>query len=89
MAPAPVKDSGSGAVPREARICSSGPERRQPPGMSGMQASAMPIRDRCRGLQPKAMRIKKLTEVSSRKSIVSANRDNEPVASATPNSTAK
>ena len=59
------------------------------PGTSRMAASAMPTRARHLALQPSATRISRLTEVSSRKSIESANRDTEPIASATANSTPK
>ena len=43
----------------------------------------------CRAVQPNATTMMKLTEASSRKSILSANRDTEPIAIATANSTAK
>jgi hypothetical protein len=43
--------------------------------MSRMPASTVPTCERRRAPQPKAMRIRKLTEVSSRKSILSANSD--------------
>jgi hypothetical protein len=49
----------------------------------------MPIRARERALQSSAKRIRKLTAVSSRKSMLSANRETDPIAIATANSTPK
>ena len=54
-----------------------------------MPASTMPILARALALQRKATRMRKLTEASSRKSMLSANSDTEPILSATANSTLK
>jgi hypothetical protein len=58
-------------------------------GTIRMPASVIPTRARRAALHPKAARIRKLTEASSRKSMLSANNDTEPIARATANSTPK
>ena len=59
------------------------------PGTSRISASAMPTRERRAADHAIAKKISRLTEVSSRKSMLSANSDTEPIASATANSTPK
>ena len=59
------------------------------PGTSNMAASAIPTRDRARSDQPSASRIRRLTDVSSRKSMLSANSETEPIEIAALNSTKK
>jgi hypothetical protein len=88
-APAPVRESGSGAGGTGSRNLSQAVQSVASPEMSRMPASTVPTRERLRAPQPKAMRIRKLIEVSSRKSMLSAKRETEPIASATLNSTPK
>ena len=59
------------------------------PGTSRMTASAIPSRDRACNDQPSASRISRLTEVSSRKSMLSANSETEEIEIADVNSTKK
>ena len=59
------------------------------PGTRSSTASTMPRRARRDADQPRARAISVLTEASSRKSMLSAKSDTEPIAFATPNSTAK
>ncbi len=48
-------------------------------GTSNRAASAIPSRALKRGAQPKPTKIRRLTEASSRKSTLSANKDTEPM----------
>jgi hypothetical protein len=57
------------------------------PGTCRIPAKTMPIRPRYRALQSTARRFRIFTAVSSRRSMLSANSDTEPIAKATPNST--
>jgi len=59
------------------------------PGASRIPESAIPTRARHRADQARATRMRQFTEVSSRKSILSANSETEPIANATANSTPK
>jgi hypothetical protein len=54
-----------------------------------MRAMALPTRARRASGHPKAMKMSRLTAVSSRKSTLSASRETEPAVSATANSTKK
>ncbi len=56
------------------------------PGISRMPARPMPTRARCFAPHSRAARIRKLTDASSRKSMLSANSDTEPMARAAANS---
>src|SRR5689334_13482424 len=88
-APKPASDSGTGdggtgtlnLVQAIQSVAAAG-TRRTP-------ASSMPSRARFAAVQPSAAAIRMLTEASSRKSTLSANRDTDPMASATANSTPK
>jgi hypothetical protein len=86
-APGTLKDSASGAMGKW-NLCQAMPKLARP-GTSRMAASAFPTRDRAAVLQPKASRIKRLTEASSRKSIESANSETDPIERATANSIPK
>ena len=59
------------------------------PGTSNIAASSIPTRARALADQASAARTRKLTEASSRKSMLSANSDTEPIDSATAHSIPK
>jgi len=58
-------------------------------GASRIPASAMPTRARFRAVQPSATRMRTLIDVSSRKSMLAANNEAEPITRATVNSMLK
>ena len=88
-APAPVTDSGIGAGGSGAMNFCHAVHSVEAPGTSKIPATAIPRRARLLALQPSATAIKKLTDVSSKKSMLSAKSDTEPIATATANSTPK
>jgi hypothetical protein len=88
-APAPAKDKGIGSGGNGARNFSQAVQRVARPGIKRMPASAIPTRARFVALQASAIAIKKLTDASSRKSMLSATSETEPIARATANSTPK
>src|SRR6516165_3937993 len=89
IAPTPVRVSGSGAGGTGSENFSQAVQSVARLGMSRIPANTIPTWERWRALQPRAIRIRKLTEVSSKKSMLSANRETEPIASATLNSITK
>src|SRR6185437_180351 len=88
-APAPIQDNTTALGATGSANFSQAVHRVAMPGMSRIPASAIPTRALLRAVQPRAMRIKILTEVSSRKSILSANKETDLIAVATENSTPK
>src|SRR5258708_37657398 len=88
-APRPANESATGSGAAGALILCHAVQSVASPGTSRTPASTIPSRARLRAVQPKATAIKRLTEASSRKSMLSANRETEPMASATANSTPK
>src|SRR6266446_1912146 len=88
-APAPVSDSGNGSGGTGATNLPDAVHSVARPGASKMPESAIPTRARQREDHPSATRIRQLTEVSSRQSMLSANSETEPIVSATANSTQK
>src|SRR6516165_4412535 len=89
IAPSPVRVSGSGAGGTGRENFSQAVQSVARLGMSRIPARTIPTWERWRALQPRAIRIRKLIEVSSRKSMLSAKSETEPIASATLNSTTK
>ena len=88
-APRPASESGTGAGGTgNASFCHAVQSVARP-GASRMPASTIPTSARRRAPQPSAARMSRLTEASSRKSMLSANSDTDPIASATANSTPK
>ncbi len=88
-APKPVSDSHTGAGGDGALNFAQAVQSTANPGMSRMPASTMPTRARAANDQRNASRMSKLTDASSRKSMLSANSETEPIALATENSTPK
>ena len=88
-APRPVSDRGRGAGATGAISFSQAVHSVASPGISRIPARAIPKRARRVALQPSAKAIRILTDASSRKSMLSANSETEPVAAATANSTPK
>ena len=88
-APAPVKpsDKASGGIgfPNFSQVI----QIVATPGVSSKKAKSIPTIDRLYALQPRATRMRKLIEVSSRKSMESANKETDPMLNATENSTPK
>ncbi len=82
-----VRDSGSGATgsPNFENACQAAAAA----GTRMMNAIALPTRARAVIDHPRAMKISRLTAVSSRKSTLSAIRETDPMARATPDSTKK
>src|SRR5206468_1235450 len=85
----PARDKGMGAGGTGTATFSQAVQSVARPGASRIAARAMPTSERRCALQPSATRMRPLTAASSRKSIESANRDTDPIASATANSTPK
>jgi len=88
-APAPARESGTGSGGTGTLNFSHAVQSVANPGTSRIPASAMPTRARCSALHPSAVTIRKLTEASSRKSMLSASSETEPMAMATANSIPK
>ncbi len=73
-APAPASESGNGEGGTGTANLRHAVQSVATPGTSRTPDKAMPIRARYRALQSSVKRIRKLTAVSSRKSMLSANR---------------
>src|ERR1700722_1063128 len=88
-APAPVSESARGAGGTGTLSLSHAAQRVARAGISRMTARPMPTRALYFAPQSRAARIRKLTDASSRKSMLSANSDTEPMAKAAANSMPK
>jgi len=88
-APRPVSDRGSGAGGIGATNFPHAVHSVARPGTSSIPARTIPRRARLLALQPSAMAIRRLTDASSRKSMLSAKSETDPIAAATANSTPK
>ena len=88
-APRPAADSGTGDGATGTLNFCQAVHSVASAGTSRINANAMPSLARAFGGQPSAKAISRLTDASSRKSMLSANSETEPIASATTNSIPK
>lgn len=88
-APRPVSDRGSGAGGIGANTFPHAAHSVANPGISRIPARTIPKRARLLALQLSAMAIKRLSDASSRKSMLSAKSETERIAAATANSIPK